>query len=141
MIAIVNYGMGNLRSVEKALQRLGHEATVVEAPEQVERADRLILPGVGAFADAMANLRGLGLVEPIRGFAASGRPFLGICLYLDILEAGYDRMKPGSLVLAHNSVNAASKLHHYLAFVRDPSHFQASVNVVLDPEGLEVTVR
>lgn len=85
MIAIVNYGMGNLRSVQKALQRLGHEAAVVEAPEQVARADRLILPGVGAFADAMANLRGLGLVEPICRFIASGRPFLGICLGLQLL--------------------------------------------------------
>ena len=61
--------------------------------------------------------------------------------YLDILQAGYDQMPVGSLVLAHNSVNGAEQLSEYLAFVRDPAHFRASVNVILDGEGLEVSAK
>ncbi|MCX6374464.1 MAG: hypothetical protein NTU88_00235, partial [Armatimonadetes bacterium] len=62
-------------------------------------------------------------------------------IYLDILQAGYGRLPTGAVVLAHNSVNAADRLKHYLGFVRDESNFRASVNVILDPEGLEVSVR
>lgn len=85
MIVIVDYGMGNLRSVQKALERIGHPAEVSSRPEDVGRADRLVVPGVGAFGDAMSALRERNLVEPIREFAASGRPFLGICLGLQVL--------------------------------------------------------
>lgn len=85
MIAIINYGMGNLRSVQKALQRLGHTAEVIDQPAQIDAADRLILPGVGAFKDAMANLRQDGWVQPILDFIATGKPFLGICLGLQLL--------------------------------------------------------
>jgi len=72
---------------------------------------------------------------------ANGDRGRGKGIYLEILEAAYDRLSPGALVLAHNSVNAAEKLADYLAFVRDPAHMGASVNVVLDPEGLEVSAR
>ncbi len=85
MIAIVDYGMGNLRSVQKALGQVGADAQVVRADEAVRRADKLVLPGVGAFADAIKNLREMGLVEPVREFIASGKPFLGICLGLQLL--------------------------------------------------------
>ncbi len=85
MISIVDYRMGNLRSVQKALQKLGADAAIVRAPEEVDRAEKLILPGVGAFADAMKHLREQELVEPIHRFVASGRPFLGICLGLQLL--------------------------------------------------------
>jgi glutamine amidotransferase len=85
VLVIVDYGMGNLRSVEKALERIGHGARVSARPEDVAGAERLIVPGVGAFGDAMAALRERGLVEPIREFAARGRPFLGICLGLQLL--------------------------------------------------------
>ncbi|MAE59802.1 MAG: imidazole glycerol phosphate synthase subunit HisH [Planctomycetaceae bacterium] len=85
MIAIINYGMGNLRSVQKALERLGHDARVIDEPREVAGADRLILPGVGAFKDAMANLRDQGWVGPVLEFVESGRPFLGICLGLQLL--------------------------------------------------------
>jgi len=85
MIAIVDYGMGNLRSVEKALQKLGHDAAVVRAVEEIDAAERLILPGVGAFGDAMGQLHERGLVGPIQRFIASARPFLGICLGLQLL--------------------------------------------------------
>jgi len=77
--------MGNLRSVQKALARLGYEATFVQHPEQVMPMDRLILPGVGAFGDAMANLRQRGLDAAVRDFVATGRPFLGVCLGLQLL--------------------------------------------------------
>ncbi|HUU59513.1 MAG TPA: methyltransferase, partial [Phycisphaerae bacterium] len=62
-------------------------------------------------------------------------------IYLDILRGCLDRMPPGAVVLAHNSVNAVERLAHYLAFVRNPAHFRASVNVILDVEGLEVSVK
>ena len=72
---------------------------------------------------------------------ADGTGGRGKGIYLDILEAGYDRMPPGAVVLAHNSVNSAHKLKDYFACVRDASRFRASVNVILDPEGLEVSVK
>jgi len=84
VIVIVDYGMGNLRSVQKALQRVGGEARVSDRPEDVARAERLVVPGVGAFGDAMRALGERGLVEPIREFVVRGRPVLGICLGLQI---------------------------------------------------------
>lgn len=85
MIAIVNYGMGNLRSVQKALERVGAQAQVIETPDQIESAERLILPGVGAFADGMSHLRERGMVEPLIQYAASGKPMMGICLGMQLL--------------------------------------------------------
>ncbi|RMG37873.1 MAG: imidazole glycerol phosphate synthase subunit HisH [Planctomycetota bacterium] len=85
MIAIIDYGMGNLRSVQKAFERLGVPARIVTEPHQVRQAERLILPGVGAFRDAMDELRRKGLVEPIREHVAADKPFLGICLGLQLL--------------------------------------------------------
>ena len=84
MIVIVDYGMGNLRSVQKALQRVGGEARVSDRPEDVARSERLVVPGVGAFGDAMRALEERGLAEPIREFVRRGRPVLGICLGLQI---------------------------------------------------------
>jgi len=84
VIVIVDYGMGNLRSVQKALERVGGEARVSDRPEDVARAERLVVPGVGAFGDAMRALEERGLVEPIREFVRRGRPVLGICLGLQI---------------------------------------------------------
>lgn len=80
MVAVVDYGMGNLRSVEKALARVGAAVRIVSRREDVLSADALVLPGVGAFGDCMKNLERLGLVGPIRDFIGSGRPYLGICL-------------------------------------------------------------
>lgn len=85
MIAIVNYEMGNLRSVQKALETLGHEAEITDDPGALREADKLILPGVGAYADAMAALRTRQLVEPLREIIASGKPTLGICLGMQLL--------------------------------------------------------
>jgi glutamine amidotransferase len=85
VIVIVDYEMGNLRSVQKAFERIGCAAEVSDKPEVVAKAERLVVPGVGAFGDAMAALRKRGLVEPIREFCARGRPLLGICLGLQVL--------------------------------------------------------
>ena len=85
MIAIIDYDAGNLRSVEKALEALGQQVIVTKDAETIRQAEKVILPGVGAFGDAMANLQRLGLVEVIRETAASGKPFLGICLGLQLL--------------------------------------------------------
>ncbi|MEO0474653.1 MAG: imidazole glycerol phosphate synthase subunit HisH [Planctomycetota bacterium] len=84
-LAILDYGMGNLRSVQKALQRVGAQAEIIDTPEQIAAAERLILPGVGAFADAMSLLSELGFVEPLVQFAESGRPMMGICLGMQLL--------------------------------------------------------
>jgi imidazole glycerol-phosphate synthase subunit HisH len=102
MIAIVDYGMGNLRSVQKAFARFGHDAVIVTTSEGVAKADRLVLPGVGAMKDAMQALRDNDLVEPIREFIKSGKPFLGICLGLQMLfDVSYeDGEHPGLGVFA-----------------------------------------
>ncbi len=85
MIAIVDYDMGNLRSVAKALERVGAEAVVTRDPSAIRDASHIVLPGVGAFKDCMRKLEDYGLVEPvIRGIEA-GKPFLGICLGLQLL--------------------------------------------------------
>jgi glutamine amidotransferase len=85
LITIIDYGMGNLRSVQKGFEKVGCNAEVTSDPRVVERADRLVLPGVGAFRDCMDNLREGGFIEPIRNHIAAGRPFLGICLGLQLL--------------------------------------------------------
>jgi glutamine amidotransferase len=85
MIAIVDYGMGNLRSVEKALQKVGEEALVTNDAGKIRNSKGVVLPGVGAFRDCMRNLRQYGLIEPLYKFIQAGRPFLGICLGLQLL--------------------------------------------------------
>ncbi|MBI3603949.1 MAG: imidazole glycerol phosphate synthase subunit HisH [Nitrospirae bacterium] len=85
MIAIIDYGMGNLRSVQKAFEAVGHQAVVTRESHVIADASHVVLPGVGAFADCMANLQQYGLIEPIRKAIASGKPFLGICLGLQLL--------------------------------------------------------
>ena len=84
-IAIIDYGMGNLRSVQKAFEHIGVSAEITSDANVLARADGAVLPGVGAFADCIKNLDETGLVPTIREFVASGRPFLGICLGLQLL--------------------------------------------------------
>jgi glutamine amidotransferase len=85
MITIIDYGAGNLRSVVNAISRLGYEANVTNSPAEVLESQAVILPGVGAAADTMANLRQQGLDSPIRQFIASGKPFLGVCIGMQVL--------------------------------------------------------
>jgi glutamine amidotransferase len=90
-LAIVDYGMANLRSVQKAFEHVGARARVVNRPEDLEAADRIVLPGVGAFRDAVVTLRESGLADPILRHIEKGKPFLGICLGLQMLfDVGYE---------------------------------------------------
>lgn len=85
MVAIVDYGAGNIKSVENAVRYLGHEAVLTRDPAVILSADHVILPGVGAFGDAMARLRRYGLEEVLKETVKRGIPFLGICLGLQLL--------------------------------------------------------
>ena len=85
MVAIIDYDAGNVKSVEKALQFLGQETVLTRDPGKILGADRVILPGVGAFGDAMKRLEDYGLVDVIRKVVQNGTPFLGICLGLQLL--------------------------------------------------------
>lgn len=84
-VALVDYGIGNLGSVANMLRRVGVESDRVATPDDILRSDRVLLPGIGAFDAATGRLRELGLVEPLRAFAATGRPLLGICLGMQLL--------------------------------------------------------
>ena len=84
-ITIVDYGMANLRSVQKAFEKLGHEAVITSDPQDVNAAERLVLPGVGAFCDAIRRLRETSLADAVVQHIRRGRPFLGICLGLELL--------------------------------------------------------
>src|ERR1700722_18824460 len=91
MISILDYGMANLRSVQKAFEQVGAPAKIISTAAEIEQAGHFVLPGVGAFQDAVALLRERGLVDPIRRHIDAGRPFLGICLGLQMLfETGYE---------------------------------------------------
>ncbi len=85
MIRIIDYGMGNLRSVQKAFEKLGIEAEIITTADRIASAEKLVLPGVGAFRDAIHELERLELVEPIRDYIRRDKPFLGICLGLQLL--------------------------------------------------------
>jgi glutamine amidotransferase len=91
MVTIVDYGSGNLRSVQKSFERLGVEAVITPDPDRVASAATLVLPGVGSFGDAMRALNERGLVEPIQAHLWADRPFLGICMGLQLLfETGWE---------------------------------------------------
>ena len=121
MIAVIDYGRGNLGSVENALGRLGMRAVVTQDPRVIEDARALVLPGDGAFHDAMSNLQSLGLLEPLKAALDEGRPFLGICLGYQLLFTeseefgqgkgldvipGTVRRFPGGLKVPHMGWNA-----------------------------------
>jgi len=121
VIAVIDYGRGNLGSVENALERLGMRAVVTQDPRVVEDARALVLPGDGAFHDAMSNLQSLGLLEPLKAALDEGRPFLGICLGYQLLFTeseefgqgkgldvipGSVRRFPGGLKVPHMGWNA-----------------------------------
>lgn len=92
MIAIIDYGMGNLGSVHKALSLLKYESIITGDPAEVAKADRVILPGVGAFGAAMANLQDTGLDQVVKDAVSSGKPFLGICLGMQLLLSESDEL-------------------------------------------------
>ena len=124
-----------------------HLVGVEIKPHEAARAERNVRKldpsGVARIVAADAVDVCAGFPEPIHllYLDADGTPEKGKGIYLDILLAAYDKMPPGAIVLAHNSVNSASRLRHYLEFVRDTANFRASVNCILDPEGLEVSAK
>lgn len=93
-IAIIDYGIGNLRSAEKAFQHLGFDASLVNDPKELVSAQKVVLPGVGAFGECMGNLKAHGFVEPLREAVSSGKPLLGICVGLQMLFEGSEE-SPG----------------------------------------------
>ena len=93
-VGVIDYGMGNRRSVEKALERAGARASITANPDELGGCDGLVLPGVGAFPLAMRNLRELGLIEVIRERVAAGAPLLGICLGMQLLFDSSEELQP-----------------------------------------------
>ena len=138
-IAVIDYQSGNLRSVVKALEAVGLNAHVTSDPVEVEKSHALVLPGVGSGQSAMESLRHLGLVEPLKQFADSGRPFLGICLGLQLLleeteegnaaclgiVSGSVKKLPGGLKVPHMGWNdiAFSSEHRILTGIPKNSFF------------------
>jgi len=107
MIAIVDYNMGNLASVQNAFTKLGKKTVVESNPDNFKKYDKLILPGVGAFGDAMEHLRERNMIEAIREFATTGKPILGICLGMQLLfESSEEFGKHEGLGLIKGHVSA-----------------------------------
>lgn len=114
MITIVDYQMGNLRSVQKAIEKVGGEAKISSDADEIATAEKLILPGVGAFGDAMAELRRRDLCQPIRDFIDTDRPFLGICLGLQLLfERGFEHGNHEGLGVLQGEVVRFDLPSHY----------------------------
>jgi glutamine amidotransferase len=150
MIAIIDYGAGNLRSVAKAVANLSYEAEVTDDPRRVLAADVVILPGVGAAGDTMESLRKLGLVEPIKQVIVQGRPFLGICLGLQVLftsteeSGGYNclnlipgtvRLLPPNLKVPHMGWNQLKQKMAHPVFngISDEANFYFVHSYYVDP--------
>ena len=109
MIAIIDYGVGNLFSLKSSFAAIGKEVTVTSDKDEILRAERVILPGVGAFSDAAAKLRESGLDKAVKEFAASGRPLLGICLGMQLLfDVSFEYGEWEGLGLIHGAVRPIS---------------------------------
>lgn len=155
MIAIIDYGMGNLRSVQKGFEKMGVKAPVVDDPAQVARAGGVVLPGVGAFADAMNNLRLSGMDKAVHQAVEAGKPFLGICLGQQLLfdaseEWGFTRglgifrgrvrRLPDGLKAPHMGWNQAEiqRPDPLLEGVPEASSFYFVHSYYVDPEEEEI---
>jgi glutamine amidotransferase len=139
-IVIIDYGAGNLRSVARAVAHVGHEPSVTSDPAEVASADALIVPGVGAAADTMRNLREHKMVEPVREYIASGRPFFGVCMgqqalltvseeggehaCLDVIHGSVKKLPPG-LKVPHMGWNTVRQrvAHPIFEGIPDNSYF------------------
>lgn len=114
MLAIIDYQMGNLRSVQKGFERVGHAAEITSDPAVLDKADKIVLPGVGAFEDCMNELRRRELVEPIRAAIDAGKPFLGICLGLQLLfDVGHEGGRHEGLGVLRGEVVRFDLPHEY----------------------------
>lgn len=155
MIAVIDYGMGNLRSVQKGLESAGFSAIVTDQPDQIGQAKGLILPGVGAFAEAMSNLQKNGLDRLIRREIAQGKPFLGICLGYQLLFENSEEgtgakglgIFPGSVRrfscdfkvphMGWNQVQITRKIP-LLKGILDSSYFYFNHSYYVDPDDREI---
>lgn len=157
-IAVIDYQSGNIRSVIKAMEAVGLEAQVTSDPVEVEKSHALVLPGVGSGRSAMDSLKGLGLVETLKQFAHSGKPFLGICLGLQLLledteegntaclgiVSGSVKKLPGGLKVPHmgwNDIDFSSE-HPILAGIPKNSFFyfvHSYYAIPNDPQGIAGT--
>ncbi|MFZ5632587.1 MAG: imidazole glycerol phosphate synthase subunit HisH [Bacillota bacterium] len=157
MVAVIDYGMGNLRSVEKGFERVGVNVKIVRDPEEVDRADGVVLPGVGAFADAMENLKKTGMDLAVKRAAGDGRPLLGICLGLQLMfeaseEWGYSeglgifpgmvRRLPEGLKVPHMGWNQVrfKGSHPLFRDVPDNSAFYFVHSYYVDPKHESITM-
>ena len=156
-LVVIDYGAGNMRSVAVALARLGFDPLVTSEPQAVDSADVVILPGVGAAADTMSNLARRGLVEPIREYIDSGRPFLGICMGLQVLFSmseeggehpcldilpGRVRRLPEGLKVPHMGWNRVRQLCQHPVFdgISDDAFFYFVHSYYAEPEDASVVV-
>ena len=155
-LAVIDYESGNLRSVAKALERAGAQPLVTSDPKRLLEADAAILPGVGSGDAAMRALRKRGLVEPIREFVTSGKPFMGICLGLQLLMDGTDegdaqclgivpgrtRQLPPGLKVPHMGWNQVrfSASHPVFEGVPNDAHFYFVHSYYADPEDKSLVV-
>ena len=111
MIAIIDYGMGNLRSVQKALEKVGATAQITQCPDEIQNASKVVLPGVGAMQPAMEKLKSLGLIPIIKSVVEAGKPFLGICLGFQLLfESSAEGGQTEGLGILKGKVERFSKL-------------------------------
>ena len=155
-ISIVDYQAGNVRSVQKAIEAVGAQATITGDPEEIAGSDALVFPGQGACDSSMRRLRERGLVEPIRDFITGGRPFLGVCLGLQLLLEDSDegsepclgvlpgrvrRLPPGTKVphMGWNEVNLRGD-HPVLAGVPSGSYFYFVHSYYADPQDESVVL-
>jgi len=151
MIVIIDYGAGNLRSVLNVLGKLGYQAKITSSTSELASAQAVILPGVGAAADSMGNLERLGLVNPIRHFIAEGRPFLGICIGLQLLFTGTEeggwhecldvipgvvRRLPSGLKIPHMGWNQLKQrtTHPIFSDIPDEADFYFTHSFYAEPE-------
>lgn len=156
-LVVIDYGAGNLRSVGNALRRVGCEPLVSEHPADLGHADAVILPGVGAAGDAMRSLARLGLIEPIRRYVASGRPFLGVCLGMQVmltvseeggeqpcldLVPGRVRLLPPGLKVPHMGWNQVrfSRSHPLLRDIPDGSNFYFVHSYYCEPQSADAVL-
>lgn len=157
-VVIVDYGAGNLRSVARAVIEQGYEPLVSSNPRDVENAPALILPGVGAAADTMRNLNEGGLVEPIREYINSGRPFLGVCMgqqallsvseeggehaCLDVIPGRVKRFPPSDLKVPHMGWNRVRQAQPHPVFegIEDGAYFYFVHSFYPAPEARDVVI-
>ena len=156
-VVIVDYGAGNLRSVQRAVERAGYHPIVTDRPEQVLRARAVIVPGVGAAADTMRNLRAHGMEEPVRMVISAGVPFLGVCMGLQALLTGSDegggqdclgilpgrvRRLPGGQKVPHIGWNEVRQVNPHPIFrgVPDHAYFYFVHSYYAEPEDPAVVI-